>query len=130
MGPGPLAGICAIALRSIGFIGKLLYEAIEEVDDAPIQAIRSTGADSAQTLAWGIVPQVAPALAGITVVRWDINIRDSAVLGLVGAGGIGMKLESALNTLAWPKVSMILIAILATVAISEWVSATVRKKLI
>lgn len=130
MGPGPLAGIFAIALRSIGFIGKLLYEAIEEVDDAPIQAIRSTGAGQAQTLVWAITPQVAPTLAGITLFRWDINIRESAVLGLVGAGGIGMKLESALNTLAWPKVSMILIAILATVAVSEWISAVVRKKLI
>lgn len=130
MGPGPLAGIFAIAFRSIGFIGKLLYEAIEEVDTAPIEAIASTGAGSAQTIAWSIVPQIAPTLAGITVFRWDINIRESTVLGLVGAGGIGMKLESALNTLAWPKVAMILIAILATVAISEWVSAVVRQKLI
>lgn len=130
MGPGPLAGIFAIAFRSIGFIGKLLYEAIEEVDTAPIEAIASTGAGSAQTIAWSIVPQIAPTLAGITVFRWDINIRESTVLGLVGAGGIGMKLESALNTLTWPKVAMILIAILATVAVSEWVSAAVRQKLI
>jgi phosphonate transport system permease protein len=130
VGPGPLAGVFAIALRSIGFIGKLLYEAIEEIDERQVQAITATGASSSQVMAWGIVPQVSPALAGITVFRWDINIRESTVLGLVGAGGVGMKLESALNTLAWPKVAMLLIAIFATVAISEWISAKVRHKLL
>ena len=130
LGPGVLAGIIAIALRSIGFIGKLLYEAIEEIDTDQVEAIRSTGASSAQVMAWGVVPQVAPTLAGITVFRWDINIRESTVLGLVGAGGIGVKLEAALGTLAWPKVTMLLIAILVTVAVSEWISARVRRHLI
>jgi hypothetical protein len=77
-------------------------------------------------MAWGVVPQVAPTLAGITCFRWDINIRESTVLGLVGAGGIGVKLEAALGTLAWPKVTMLLITILATVVVSEWVTAKVR----
>jgi phosphonate transport system permease protein len=130
LGPGVLAGILAIALRSIGFIGKLLYEAIEEIDADQVEAIESTGASSAQTMAWGVVPQVAPTLAGISVFRWDINIRESTVLGLVGAGGIGVKLEGALATLAWPKVTMLLILILATVVFSEWVTAKVREKLI
>jgi phosphonate transport system permease protein len=130
LGPGVLAGILAIALRSIGFIGKLLYEAIEEIDAAQIEAIEATGASSAQTMAWGVVPQVAPTLAGISVFRWDINIRESTVLGLVGAGGLGVKLESALNTLAWPKVTMLLLVILATVAVSDWVTAKVRERLI
>jgi len=130
LGPGVLAGIIAIALRSIGFIGKLLYEAIEEIDTDQVEAIRSTGASSAQVMAWGVVPQVAPTLAGITVFRWDINIRESTVLGLVGASGIGVKLEAAPGTLAWPKVTMLLIAILVTVAVSEWISARVRRHLI
>jgi phosphonate transport system permease protein len=130
LGPGVLAGILAIALRSIGFIGKLLYEAIEEIDAAQIEAIEATGASSAQTMAWGVVPQVAPTLAGISVFRWDINIRESTVLGLVGAGGLGVKLEASLNTLAWPKVTMLLLVILATVAVSEWVTAKVRERLI
>ena len=77
-----------------------------------------------------MVPQVAPTLAGISVFRWDINIRESTVLGLVGAGGLGVKLESALNTLAWPKVTMLLLVIFATVAVSEWVTAKVRERLI
>jgi phosphonate transport system permease protein len=130
VGPGVLAGIIAIALRSIGFIGKLLYEAIEEIDTDQVEAIQATGASSAQVMTWGVVPQVAPTLAGITVFRWDINIRESTVLGLVGAGGIGVKLEAALGTLAWPRVTMLLIAILATVVVSEWVSARVRRHLI
>src|SRR5690606_3821592 len=88
VGPGVLAGVIAIALRSVGFIGKLLYEAIEEVDPSQVEGISATGAGSAQVMAWGILPQVAPTLAGITLFRWDINIRESTVLGLVGAGGI------------------------------------------
>jgi phosphonate transport system permease protein len=127
IGPGPLAGTVAIALRSVGFIGKLLYEAIEEIDRAQVEAMEATGASRAQVLAWGIAPQVAPAVAGIGVFRWDINIREATVLGLVGAGGIGLPLEASVATLAWPQVSVILLLILGTVVVSEWVSARVRR---
>jgi len=130
LGPGILAGIIAIGLRSIGFIGKLLYEAIEETDVRQIEAIRATGASPAQVLDYGIVPQILPAFWGITVFRWDINIRESAILGLVGAGGLGLKLNASLNVLAWPQVTMILLVILATVVLSEWVSAKVRSAVI
>lgn len=127
LGPGVLAGIIAIALRSVGFIGKLLYEAIEEIDARQVEAVRATGASGAQTVAFGIVPQILPAFATVCVFRWDINIRESTVLGLVGAGGLGLALESSLNTLAWPQVSLILLMILATVVISEWITAKVRR---
>ncbi len=130
LGPGLLAGIIAIGLRSIGFIGKLLYEAIEETDIRQIEAITATGASPVQVLNYGIVPQILPAFWGITVFRWDINIRESAILGLVGAGGLGLKLQSSLNVLAWPQVTMILIVILATVVFSEWISARVRRAII
>lgn len=130
MGPGLLAGVIAIGLRSIGFIGKLLYEAIEEVETGPVEAIAATGASRAQVLDYAIVPQVLPAFWGITVFRWDINIRESAILGLVGAGGLGLKLQASLNVLAWPQVTIILIVILATVVLSEWVSAKVRQAII
>ena len=130
LGPGVLAGIIAIALRSIGFIGKLLYEAIEEIDERQVEAIRATGASQAQVIIYGIVPQILPAFATISVFRWDINIRESTVLGLVGAGGLGLALEASLNTLAWPQVSVILLIILATVVVSEWVTARVRKSII
>ena len=76
LGPGVLAGVVAIALRSIGFIAKLLYEAIEEIDMAQVEAIEATGASRAQVMDYGIVPQIMPAFAGIAVFRWDINIRE------------------------------------------------------
>ena len=100
IGPGVFAGILAIGLRSIGFCAKLLYEAIEEIDESQVEAVRATGASGAQVTAYGIVPQVLPAFAGISVFRWDINIRESTVLGLVGAGGIGLPLNAAITTLA------------------------------
>jgi len=127
MGPGVLAGIIAIGLRSVGFVAKLLSEAIEEVDDAQLQAMASTGATFSQVVRYAVVPQVAPSFAGIGVFRWDINIRESTVLGLVGAGGIGLNLEASLNTLAWNQVSLILLIILFMVIVSEWVSARVRQ---
>jgi phosphonate transport system permease protein len=130
IGPGLLAGIIAIALRSIGFVGKLLYEAIEETDARQIEAITATGAGPAQVLTYGIVPQILPAFWSISVFRWDINIRESAILGLVGAGGLGLKMNASLAILAWDQVFVILLLILATVVLSEWVSAQVRKAII
>lgn len=130
IGPGVLAGVIAIGLRSIGFCAKLLYESIEEIDETQVEAVIATGASGPQRLAYGIVPQIMPAFAGITVFRWDINIRESTVLGLVGAGGIGLQLDASISNLAWTQVSLILLAILATVIVSEWVSAKVRHAII
>lgn len=130
VGPGLLAGMVAIALRSIGFLGKLLYEAIEEIDREPVEAIRATGADRMQELAWGVLPQIMPAFAGITVYRWDINIRESTVLGLVGAGGIGLQMNAAINNLAWGQVATVFVLIFTTVILSEWVSARIRHAVI
>lgn len=130
VGPGEFAGIIAIGLRSIGFVAKLLYEAIEEIDPTQVEAIAATGAGGPQVLSYGIVPQVLPAFAGIVVFRWDINIRESTILGLVGAGGIGIELNASIMSLAWSKVSVILLAIIATVLVSEWVSAKVRHAII
>ena len=130
VGPGVFAGILAIGLRSIGFIAKLLYEAIEEIDEKQVEAITATGAGRFQVLTYGIVPQIMPAFAGIAVFRWDINIREATILGLVGAGGIGIQLSASINNLAWSSVSVILICIIATVLVSEWVSAKVRYAII
>ncbi|GHE22948.1 phosphonate ABC transporter, permease protein PhnE [Halomonas urumqiensis] len=130
LGPGVLAGIIAIALRSIGFVGKLLYEAIEEIHPTPVEAISATGASRLQVMNYGVLPQVMPAFAGISIYRWDINIRESTVLGLVGAGGIGLQLNASINSLAWDQVSVIFVMIFATVLVSEWISARVRHAVI
>jgi phosphonate transport system permease protein len=128
-GPGPMAGIWAIAFRSIGFMGKLVAEAIEEIDSGVVEAIASTGASRLQVLWYGILPQVLPVIYGTTVYRWDINIRESTVLGFVGAGGIGILLYSSINQFQWREVSLMLVAVFGVVLISEFVSATVRQRI-
>ena len=127
-GPGPVAGVWAITARSIGFMGKLMAEAIEEIDTGTVEAIEATGASRLQVLLIGVLPQVLPVLLGTTVYRWDINIRESTVLGFVGAGGIGIVLYASINLFAWREVSVMLIAVFAVVVVSELVSATVRQR--
>jgi len=128
-GPGPVAGIWAIAFRSIGFMGKLVAEAIEEIDEGVVEAIEATGASRLQVLFIGILPQVLPVIYGTAVYRWDINIRESTVLGFVGAGGIGILLYSSINQFLWQEVAVILIAVFGVVIVSEFISATVRQRI-
>jgi len=128
-GPGPLAGIWAIAFRSIGFMGKLVAEAIEEIDQGAVEAIEATGASRLQVLWIGILPQVMPVIYGTTIYRWDINIRESTVLGFVGAGGIGIQLYSSINLFAWQEVSLMLTSVFAVVLVSEFISAAVRQRI-
>ena len=128
-GPGPVAGICAVAARSVGFLAKLLAEAIEEVDRGQVEAIEATGAATAQVYLVGILPQVLPVLIGTTVYRWDINVRESSVLGFVGAGGIGLYLYASINQFAWQQVLVVLTAILVIVIAAEALSAYVRARI-
>ncbi len=130
LGPGVLAGVLAIGLRSIGFIAKLLYEAIEEISPKQVEAIRATGASPLQSLVYAVVPQVMPTFAGVSVFRWDINIRESTIVGLVGAGGLGLALDSSIGTLSWSQASLIFLVIFILVLLSEWVSARVRQAII
>ena len=128
-GPGPVAGIWAIAFRSIGFMGKLVAEAIEEIDEGTVEAIEATGASRLQVLWIGILPQVLPVIYGTTIYRWDINIRESTVLGFVGAGGIGILLYSSIYQFLWQEVAVILITVFGVVIASEFISATVRQRI-
>ncbi len=130
IGPGVLAGVIAIGLRSIGFVGKLFYESIEEIEIEPVEAITATGASQGQVLTYGILPQVLPSFVGISVFRWDINIRESTVIGLVGAGGIGINLDASISALKWSQASVIFIVIFVMVLVSESVSAIIRNKMI
>ncbi len=129
-GPGALAGTLAIAFRSIGFVGKLFGEALEEAQPGPIEALSSAGAPWMSRMTFGYWPQVKPAFWSIALFRWDINVRESAVLGLVGAGGIGMVLDSALNLFQWNRVAMVLLAIFGVVIVAELVVTQVRRRAI
>jgi phosphonate transport system permease protein len=129
-GPGVLAGILAVMFRSIGFIGKLMGEAIEEIDRKPVEAMQATGASKMKVVLYAIVPQVMPAFFAIIILRWDINIRESTVLGLVGAGGIGVLLQGSIDLFAWQTVATILLAIIVLVILGEAITSVLRKKVI
>ncbi len=128
VGPGSLAGALAVAVRSIGFVAKLFAEGIEEIDRRQVEAVTATGAGRFHVLLYGIVPQIRPVFAGVCIFRWDINIRESTVLGIVGAGGIGFVLNEAILGLEWARVGLILLVILGVVALSEVASAWVRSR--
>lgn len=129
-GPGALAGMLAIAFRSIGFVGKLFAEACEEANRGSIEALRAAGAPWASVLRYGYWPQVKPAFWALALLRWDINVRESSVLGLVGAGGIGVALNTAMNLFQWDRVAIVLIAIFSVVIIAEVIVTQIRKRLI
>jgi phosphonate transport system permease protein len=129
-GPGALAGTLAIAFRSIGFVGKLVGEALEEANPGTIEALNAVGAPWVSVLTKGYWPQLEPAFWSIALFRWDINVRESAVLGLVGAGGIGMALDSALNLFQWDRVAMVLTAIFGVVILAEIAVTYIRKRII
>jgi phosphonate ABC transporter permease subunit PhnE len=129
-GPGALAGTLAIAVHSIGFTGKFLAEAIEETKPGPIEALVATGASPFAILLKGYWPQVKPAFLAIVMFRWDINVRESAVLGLVGGGGLGMALEAALSNLYWDQAGLVLLVIFAVVIATEIVTAWIRARII
>lgn len=129
-GPGALAGTVCIGFRSVGFVGKLFAEALEETDPGPIEALTAAGAPWPSVFLKGYWPQVAPSFWGIFLFRWDINVRESAVIGLVGAGGIGMVLDTALNLFHWDRVSVILLSIFAVVIVAEILVTNIRKRII
>jgi phosphonate transport system permease protein len=129
-GPGPLAGTLAIAFRSIGFAGKLFAEALEEANRGSIEALTAAGAPKSSTILLGYWPQARPSFYSIALFRWDINIRESAVLGLVGAGGIGVALDTALNLLYWDQVAVVLLTIFIVVILTEMLVTTIRSRVL
>jgi len=129
-GPGVLAGVLAIAFRSVGFVGKLLAEALEEINMGSVEALRATGAPWGAVMLKGYLPQVLPSFLSIVLFRWDINVRESAVLGLVGAGGIGVVLSDSMNLFQWEQVATSLLAIFAVVIMAEILVVNIRKRLI
>ncbi len=129
-GPGALAGTLAIAVHSIGFTGKFLSEALEDAKPGPIEALTAAGASPLAILLKGYWPQVKPAFLAIAMFRWDINVRESAVLGLVGGGGLGMALDTALSNLYWDQAGLVLLVIFGVVIATEVVTTWMRSRII
>jgi phosphonate transport system permease protein len=130
VGLGSLADILALAMRSIGFIAKITAEAIENVDPKPIEAIKAVGSTKLQVLRYGIMPQVLPVVLGTIIFEWDINIRRSAVMGLVGAGGLGLVFFRQMAMFNYGGVTMVVLAVLVLIALGEVVSHYARKAVI
>ena len=129
-GPGPMAGLMAVGINSIGMLGKLYADIIESIDDGPIEALTSTGANRWEIIFYAILPQVLPEFIATSLYRFEINMRAAATLGLVGAGGIGVLLLQALQFRRWPVVGMAMIVIVVVVTVIDYSSAYVRKRIV
>lgn len=130
VGLGAMAGVFAIAVRSVGFIAKMSAEAIENIDHGPVDAIRATGANEFQVMLYAILPQILPQVLGVIIFEWEINIRRSAILGLVGAGGLGLVFFRQMNTFNFHGVMSVIVAILFLIVIGEVISHWARKAVI
>ena len=129
VGFGALPGVLALALHSTGMVAKFYAEAIEHVDPKPLEAATAAGASRFQVITHAVLPQVLPQLADITIYRWEYHFRASAVMGIVGAGGIGFELMAALRLIKYDEVSAILLSILACVLVVDGIGSALRKRL-
>jgi phosphonate transport system permease protein len=128
VGFGALAGVLTLTVNSLGFFSKLLAEQIETIDRGPIDAVRATGASPAAVLIYAVLPQVLPRIVGLTIYQWDIHLRQSTIIGIVGAGGIGATLYNAFARYDYDFALAILIVIVAIVLAGEAVSAVARRR--
>ncbi|TJZ85487.1 phosphonate ABC transporter, permease protein PhnE [Paracoccus hibiscisoli] len=126
-GFGPFAGFLTLTFATIGFIAKLLADDIEDLDEAQVEAVRATGAGWMQVINYAVQPQVMPRLIGLSVYRLDINFRESSVIGIVGAGGIGATLNTAIDRYEYDSAGAILLIIIVIVMIAEYGSSYLRK---
>lgn len=130
VGLGATAGILAVAAHSAGSLGKLLAEAIESLDMQPIDGVRATGATGAQVFFLGVWPAVLPQFISQTLYVWEFNIRDSTILGLVGAGGLGLLLSEAMSLFQWGRLATLLLAIVVLVSSFDALSRAVRRRIL
>lgn len=128
-GFGPVAGLLTLAFASTIFLAKMLAEDIENVRAGPIEAVRATGAGFAQVVAYAVVPQVLSRATGVAIYRLDANVRHSTVIGIVGAGGIGQTLSASFSRYDHDFAAAILLSIIALVALGEWFSDWVRRRM-
>jgi len=129
VGLGPFPGALALSVHSLGMLGRLFAEVIEDMDMGPVEALTMTGAGRLQVFAHAVVPSVLPSLFGIALYRFDENLRSSLVLGFVGAGGLGFQLLTAMNLFQYRTVSMLLLIIFVLVIAAERLSAALRQRM-
>ena len=129
-GPGQLAGIMALGINSIGFLGKVFADVIEGIDPGPSEALRATGASPLQVFRYAVLPQVMPEFLSTVLYRFEVNLRSSATLGLVGAGGVGVLLVQRIQFRRWSEISTILIVIVAFVIVVDTISSLIRKRMV
>nr|WP_029192501.1 phosphonate ABC transporter, permease protein PhnE [Paenibacillus harenae] len=130
VGPGSFAGVLALGLHSIGMLGKLFADEIENMDKGPVEALVATGANRLQMLWFAVIPQVLPGFLSYTLYRFEINMRSATILGVIGAGGIGTPLIFALSTRNWDRVGIILLGIVVLITIIDILSGAIRKRLV
>jgi len=130
VGLGPFAGILALTVHSIAALGKLYSESIESIDPGQIEAIQATGATRLQMIMYAVVPQMIPPFVSFSIYRWDINVRMSTVIGLVGGGGIGLVLIQYIRLLDYRSAGIAVWFIAITVAILDYVSADIRQRFV
>lgn len=128
-GPGAFAGLLTMSLSSIGMVSKMYIESIEDIDTKILESLDACGCTTFQKIRYGILPQLMPDFASTIIYRFDMNLRDATVLGLVGAGGIGAPLIFAMNAYRWHEVGAILAGLIILVLIIEWISGKIRIKL-
>lgn len=130
VGPGSYAGVLAVSIHSIGMLGKLFSEAIENMDRGAEEAINSVGGNAAQVFMLATLPIITPEFVSYTLYRFEIAVRSAAILGMVGAGGIGTPMIFAIQTRNWPRVGIILLGIIIMVLVIDTISEQMRKRLV
>jgi phosphonate transport system permease protein len=126
VGLGPFAGVLAIAVSDFGAFGKLFSEAIEGADRKQVEGIRASGGNALHEIRFGLLPQVLPVIAGQVLYFFESNTRSATIIGIVGAGGIGLQLAEQIRVLEWQKVSFLILMILVAVAAIDWISSKLR----
>ncbi|GGH31768.1 phosphonate ABC transporter, permease protein PhnE [Paenibacillus segetis] len=130
VGPGSFAGVLALGLHSVGMLGKLFADEVENMEHGPVEALIATGANRMQILWFAVLPQVLPGFLSYTLYRFEINLRSATILGIIGAGGIGTPLIFALSSRDWDRVGIILLGIIVMITIIDMISGAIRKKLV
>ena len=130
VGLGPFPGVLGIALHATGMLAKFVAEEIEHVNRGPVEALQAAGAGRVQTIMYGILPQVLPAVVGYILYRFDVSIRSATVLGLVGAGGLGFSLITTMKMFKYHQTAACILVIILLISVADWISGRLQKKIL